>query len=162
MTVLMKSPLEIAVCVLDLDRAATFYEKVLGFRRVSESSMGPELAQKLGFGPVTFRMVRMQTSYGERIKLFKTTPGSGPNAFPGAALGRPGINYLSFIVADLEATLERVALAGAAVMTDGPVQTRPGTRMAFFRDSEGNVLELVQHDDLSAYRTDIRSSNELA
>lgn len=25
------------------------------------------------------------------------------------------------------------------------VQTRPGTRLAFFRDSEGNPLELVQH-----------------
>jgi hypothetical protein len=35
------------------------------------------------------------------------------------------------------------------------VQTRPGTRLVFFRDSEGNPLELVQYDDLAAYRPDI-------
>jgi hypothetical protein len=42
------------------------------------------------------------------------------------------------------------------LLSDQPVQTRPGTRLLFFRDCEGNPLELVQYDDLKSYRPDLR------
>jgi len=37
---------------------------------------------------------------------------------------------------------------------------RPGTWLAFFRDPEGNVLELVEYDDPAAYRPDLAGAAE--
>ena len=155
MAISPRAPLEVGVCVRDMDRAAEFYEKVLGFRRMSEVTLDPDRAELAGFGRVAFRMVRMQTDYGERIKLLQTDPPPAPEPPPATTLGRFGFAYLTFVVADIDAALARLAASGAEMITVGPVQTRPGTRLAFFRDGEGNALELVQYDDLAAYRPDI-------
>lgn len=156
MSVTMKAPLEVGVCVTDLERAVGFYEKVLGFTRISDATLSPERAEAAGFGPVAFRMARMQTNYGERIKLIETDPRPERGAGHGPILGRAGISYLTFVVADIDEALKRLAEAGAGMETgSGPVQTRPGTRLAFFRDSEGNPLELVEYEDLKAYRPDL-------
>ena len=37
-----------------------------------------------------------------------------------------------------------------------PIESRPGLFVAFLRDLEGNVVELVQHDDVAAYRPDLQ------
>lgn len=158
MTVTMKAPLEVGICVHHLERAARFYEEALGFKYVSEATLAADRAEQAGFGPVSFRMKRMQTNYGERIKLLQPEPVTGPAEVSGPILGRSGICYLTFVVADLEDALKRVEAAGASMITRGPVQTRPGTRLAFFRDTEGNPLELVQYDDLAAYRPDLRNN----
>jgi catechol 2,3-dioxygenase-like lactoylglutathione lyase family enzyme len=155
MTVTPRAPLEVGVAVRDLERAARFYEEVLGFRRISEATLAPDRAELAGFGRVAFRMVRMQTEYGERVKLLETDPRPEDPGRPTSMLGRSGFAYLTFVVTDIEAALARLKAAGAEMITAEPVQTRPGTRLAFFRDSEGNPLELVQYDDLKAYRPDI-------
>jgi hypothetical protein len=36
-----------------------------------------------------------------------------------------------------------------------PIETRPGTRIAFIRDPEGNSIEFVEYADLRAYRPDL-------
>jgi len=157
MSVTQKAPLEVGVCVADLERAIDFYETALGFTRISDATLSPERSEAAGFGPVAFRMTRMQTNYGERIKLIETDPRPEiPARGNGSILGQAGISYLTFVVADIEAALERLGKAGAELVTrGGAVQTRPGTRLAFFRDSEGNALELVEYEDLTAYRPDL-------
>ena len=155
MTITMKAPLEVGICVADLDRAVAFYQGVLGFARISEATLPPERAEAAGFGPVAFRMVRMQTNYGERIKLLETTPGPDQRAGFDPGTRRHQLSHIR----------GRRYRGGAGapyairrqMMSAQPIQTRPGTRLIFFRDSEGNPLELVQYDDLSAYRPDICS-----
>ena len=154
MSVHMLAPLEVGICVRDAARAAAFYEQVLGFARISEATLAADRAQLAGFGPVAFTMVRMQSNYGERIKLLQPDPAPA-DATPGTILGNRGISYLTFVVADLDAACERLRLAGVTILSDGPTQTRPGTRLLFFRDCEGNPLELVQYDDLAGYRPDL-------
>lgn len=160
MSVIPLAPLEVGIAVRDLDRAVAFYEKVLGFQRMSEATLAPDRAELAGFGRVAFRMQRMQTAYGERIKLLQTDPLPEAAIQPPTILGREGFAYLTFVVADIAASLAALEAAGATMITNGPVQTRPGTRLAFFRDSEGNPLELVQYDDLAAYRPDIFGKGE--
>lgn len=155
MTVNMKAPLEIGISVKDADRAADFYERVLGFQRVSEATLSADRAVLAGFGPVAFRMVRMQTGYGERIKLLQQDPPAIGDPAEGTLLGRAGISYLTFVVTDIDEAVERLRAASVTLLSEGPFQTRPGTRLLFFRDSEGNPLELVQYDDLAAYRPDL-------
>jgi lactoylglutathione lyase len=155
MTLTMKAPLEIGISVTNLERATAFYQNVLGFERVSEATLSSERAEAAGFGRVAFRMVRMQTNYGERIKLLETDPRAAETSISASILATAGISYLTFVVADIEHAIDRLRKAGATLLANSPVQTRPGTRLMFFRDSEGNPLELVQYDDLSAYRPDI-------
>jgi lactoylglutathione lyase len=154
MTVLLRAPLEVGVCVLDLERMAAFYQSVLGFAHVSDATLAADRAERAGFGPVSFRMRRLQTNRGERIKLLQPDPTPGPTPRE-PILARAGLAYLTFIVDDIDAAFERLVAAGAERITDGPVQTRPGTRLLFFRDPEGNVLELCEYEDLAAYRPDL-------
>ncbi|MGE0800499.1 MAG: VOC family protein [Lautropia sp.] len=155
MTISPRAPLEIGIVVADLDRVVDFYQRVLGFERISEATLAPDRAERIGFGRVEFRMVRMQTGYGERIKLIATVPAPAGQSTGGAVLARAGIAYLTFVVADLDAALQRLRAAGVQPLSAEPVQSRPGTRLVFLRDSEGNALELAQYDDLHAYRSDL-------
>jgi len=73
-----------------------------------------------------------------------------------AILDRQGSTYLTFIVHDLAGTVERLRARGVAFDSEpAPMQVRPGTWLAFFRDPEGNVLELVEYDDPAGYRPDL-------
>jgi catechol 2,3-dioxygenase-like lactoylglutathione lyase family enzyme len=158
MSIHMQAPLEIGICVRNVARASAFYESVLGFQRISEATLAPDRAERAGFGPVSFRMVRLQTNYGERIKLLQPDPAPVEPQDESAILGRPGIAYLTFVVSDVDAAYHRLVAAGVPVMGSSPTETRPGTRLLFFKDCEGNPLELVQYDDLASYRPDLRKS----
>ena len=102
MTVTMKAPLEIGITVIDLERATAFYESAMGFERISEATLTPEGAEAAGFGPVNFRMVRMQTNYGERIKLIETSPRPSNESAGRPILAQSGISYLTFVAGDIE------------------------------------------------------------
>ena len=116
MTVNMKAPLEIGISVKDVDRAADFYERVLGFQRMSEATLAADRAALAGFGPVAFRMVRMQTNYGERIKLLQQDPPAQGDPAEGTLLGRAGISYLTFVVTDIDAAVERLRAASVTLL----------------------------------------------
>jgi catechol 2,3-dioxygenase-like lactoylglutathione lyase family enzyme len=65
--------------------------------------------------------------------------------------------YLTFIIGDVKAAMARLREAGVSFMTGTePVQSRPGLYVAFLRDPEGNIIELVQYDDVAAYRPDLQ------
>ena len=60
------------------------------------------------------------------------------------------------VIRDLALMLRRLTAAGAQVLTgDEPVEVRPGVWLVFAKDPEGNVLEFVQYDDITAYRPDL-------
>jgi lactoylglutathione lyase len=70
---------------------------------------------------------------------------------------RPNVSYLTFIIADVNAVLRRLRDSGVTCMTgDQAIQSRPGLLVAFLRDPEGNVVELVQYDHVAAYRPDLQ------
>jgi catechol 2,3-dioxygenase-like lactoylglutathione lyase family enzyme len=152
----MRAPLEVGVSVRDLDAMAAFYETVIGLTRMTSVELGPETAQRAGFNEAGFDMVRMQTPYGERIKLLCPRDGHSETERPRWFLGRPGVAYLTFLVGDLRGTLARLAAHGVELVSGAePIQTRPGTLIAFARDIEGNALEFVEYADLRAYRPDL-------
>ncbi|CRK76644.1 putative enzyme related to lactoylglutathione lyase [Nereida ignava] len=64
--------------------------------------------------------------------------------------------YLTFIVDDLRAVVAKVVAAGGTLMTgDEPVEVRPGTYLAFLRDPEGHIVEVVEYADITEYRADL-------
>lgn len=156
MTMNMTVPLEVGIACRDLPALRQFYEGTLGFRFVSEFQVPADKAAAAGLCPEPYTVVRLQTSYGERIKLLARATPPAPEAPSKWILDKPNAAYLTFIIDDIDAAMARLAAAGITFMT-GPqrVEVRPGVYLAFCRDPEGNVLELVQYEDIGAYRPDL-------
>lgn len=157
MSINMIVPLEVGIACRDLPKLRRFYEEVMGFSFVSEIAIGADKAAQSALSAEGYTVVRLQTNYGERIKLV------APNTPPAAAapsqyiLDKPNATYLTFIVEDIDAAIAKLLAAGTEFMTGNQrVEVRPGVYLAFCRDPEGNVLELVQYTDIGAYRADLK------
>ncbi len=150
----MTAPLEIGICVADLPRAMAFYEGVLGLQKISEIDLNEHGSQVSGLGTSGYRVVRLQTTFGERIKL--VCPNGSPSRPSPAATpsSRTGLAYITFLVDDIDAMVNRCARAGYSSVK-GIVELRPGVRMALVPDPEGNFIEFAQHDNIGAYRPDL-------
>jgi catechol 2,3-dioxygenase-like lactoylglutathione lyase family enzyme len=156
----MAVPLEVGLNCRDLPKLRAFYETTLGLTFISEFVVPAEKARAAGLCPEAYTVVRLQTSHGERIKLLaRNTPPAGEA--PGIwILDRPNASYLTFIIKDIDVAIAGLLDAGIEFMT-GPhrVEVRPGVYLAFCRDPEGNVLELVQYQDIGQYRPDLIPSD---
>jgi catechol 2,3-dioxygenase-like lactoylglutathione lyase family enzyme len=150
----MLAPLEIGIAVRDLAGMVDFYVRVLGCTKVSEVSVPSEKSRLNGLSSDGCTVVRLQTAYGERIKLL-AAPSTKADASAKWLLDKAGLAYLTFIIDGIEAWCGRLKSHGVAVASDAPVENRPGLRVLFFRDPEGNVLELVEYADLASYRPDL-------
>ena len=78
----MVAPLEVGFSVVDLDRLAKFYTDVLGFELVSIIDVPADMSERTGQAPDGFRVARLQTPYGERIKLFQPVSPPEPLSRP--------------------------------------------------------------------------------
>lgn len=154
----MTTPLEVGIGCRDIATMRQFYQHTLGMQFVSEARVPVHVAQTYRLARGSATVIRLQTSSGERIKLIAPDE---PPALPAKHLDYvcdlPNVMYLTFIIADLQVTLNRLLEAGITSMTGREaIQSRPGLWVAFLRDPEGNVLELVQYDDVAAYRPDLQ------
>jgi len=152
----MVSPLEPGIVCIDIDRMLTFYTEVLGLKFVSDAEATPEMSTEFGTSPHGFRIIRLQTPYGERIKLVqpkKTVLQQSP--VPDWVFEGQGIAYITFIVADVHEVAARLQTYQVPVMSKGPVEIRKGITAIFAKDPEGNFVEFVQYADLASYRPDL-------
>ena len=159
MTLNMLVPLEVGIAVRDLPRMRRFYEQVLGFAFVSEAAVSPQQAIQAAMHASGYTVVRLQTAYGERIKLLAPNEAPVAEMVTDYILDKSNTMYLTFILDDIQAVVDRLIVAGVEFMT-GPqrVEVREGVYLAFCRDPEGNVLEIVQYEDIAAYRPDLELS----
>jgi catechol 2,3-dioxygenase-like lactoylglutathione lyase family enzyme len=151
----MLAPLEIGIAVRDLAGMVKFYADILGFRHVSEVNVPADKSQSNGLSPDGCTVVRLQSSYGERIKLL-AAPSTGAAMHERWLLARAGLAYITLIIEGIDDWCARLKAKGVKLASDAPVENRPGLRVLFFQDPEGNVLELVEYADLAAYRPDLK------
>jgi len=152
----MVAPLEVGLCCADLDSLAAFYVEVLGFTQVNVLTIPPEKAAGTALCDAGYRVTRLQSPYGERVKLLQPAVPPATRAPTARILDERNAAYLTFIVDDLQATLDRLLARGMEVMTGTRMhEVRPGTFLVFARDPEGNILEFVHYADLAAYRPDL-------
>ena len=69
MSMNMTAPLEVGLGVRDLPRMREFYENALGCQFVNEVAVPAEKARQAALAEGGYTVVRLQTSFGERIKL---------------------------------------------------------------------------------------------
>lgn len=157
----MTVPMEVGICCADLDAQLAFYTGIMGLALVNRVTVPADKARATGLTQHGYDVARLQTPYGERIKLLQPAVAPEPAVRGAAILDRQGAAYLTFIVRDLPGVVR--ALQAKGVVFDSapaPMEVRPGTWLAFFRDPEGNVLELVEYDDPAAYRPDLARAAE--
>mgnify|MGYP003614442611 CR=1 FL=1 len=160
MSMKMISPLEVGLGVRDLPRMRHFYENALGCQFVNEVAVPADKARQAALSDGGYIVVRLQTSYGERIKLLAPVNPPAAVVRSGPILEQHKNSYLTFIVDDIDAAIVRLQAHSVEFLT-GPtrVEVRPGTFLSFCRDPEGNVLELVQYADIHAYRSDLKNGS---
>lgn len=153
----MTAPMEVGLAVRDLPKMQAFYEGALGFSFISEVRVPAAKAEEAALSAGGYTVVRLQTQYGERVKLLApdTAPAARGTA-PERILDRAEASYLTFIVDDIKGVVARLIAGGARPMTgDEPVEVRPGTFLAFLHDPEGHIVEIVQYADIDNYRPDL-------
>jgi len=151
----MRAPLEVGICVNDLPRMLAFYTEGLGCEVKARSVVAPAITEPLGQGPDGFEVVWLQTPWGERIKLIRPPGALEAHSEPPHLSTHTGIAYLTFYVSGIGDTLSRLVALGARVLTTPSPLELGRTSIVFFRDPEGNALELVERADLAAYRPDL-------
>lgn len=148
------APFEIGLVVADIDRLLPFYQDVLGLNLISDIETPAERSSLSGLAPDGYRVVRLESNAGDRLKLARPAHGEDvARVAADFAMHRAGACYVTWIVEDLSALYERLLQAGANIRSkQGIVQLRAGLRLLLVADPEGNFLEFLQYDDITAYR----------
>ena len=108
MSMKMISPLEVGLGVRDLPRMRHFYENALGCQFVNEVAVPADKARQAALSDGGYIVVRLQTSYGERIKLLAPVNPPAAVVRSGPILEQPNACYLTFIVDDIDAAIARL------------------------------------------------------
>jgi len=116
----------VGVYARDSAALAAWYARILGLKEIRRVERGDR-------PPVVFLG-------GERGTVVEILP---TDAEPAERdLSSPGFTHLGVVVDDLDAQRER--LSGLGVEVWGVRSTSNGWKIGYFRDPEGNTLELVQ------------------
>jgi len=152
----MTVPLEPGIVCINIDRMLKYYVDILGLKLVADAKTPPELSKKFGATPYGYRIVRLQTPYGERLKLVQ--PNQNPpkqNPVPEWVYERQGITYLTFVIANMSETVKRLKEHGVKLISPEPIEVRPGVFAFYTLDPEGNYVEFVEYPDVPSYRPDL-------
>jgi len=110
----------------DTQSLAKWYQDVLGFRVV-------RTLEKEGRPPIFF----LTADEGGQIEILPTNE---PHAE--RSLNQGGFSHIGLIIEDFEAL--ETSLKGRGIELEGVRDTSNGWRIGYFRDPEGNTIELVR------------------
>lgn len=140
--------------VRDLDRMTAFYEDVLGLdvtKRVSIS--GDWIDRVVGLAGVQADVVYLDLPSGPRIELINYRQPASPATTSPNEANLLGLRHIAFRVTDVDVVVERLRTAGTPFQSE--VSTVPSSqvqyaggaqkRLVYFRDPEGNLLELCEY-----------------
>lgn len=150
----LQAPLEIGLCVADLDRSLGFYRDILGFELVSRIGTPVDAAIAAGFADSAYTVVRLALPTGERIKLFAPHRPMADGKRPRRPLDQVGFAYLTLIVEDIAAACAYIADQGHPPRAPAPYPLRPDVLVGLVEDPDGNLIELVQYLDIGKYLAD--------
>jgi lactoylglutathione lyase len=152
----MTVPLEMGLVCNNMDRMLDFYVGVLGLKLVGDAKTNPEMSTKLAGTPHGYRIVRLQTPYGERVKFVQPDKDAPkPNPVPQWVFERHGYAYLTFVIADMKEIVKRLQEKGVRMVGKEPVEVRPGVFALYALDPENNYVEFVEYPDVASYRPDL-------
>lgn len=128
----------VGIVVDDLEESVSFYRDTLGLEVVAEFTLSGEgIGNAIGVDGAVGDFVHLDAG-GTRVELIEYEPaGSEVRA---EAVNQVGAQHIGFLVDDIEAFHD--ALPEDAAIS-GPQRTESGSDILFFRDPEGNFIEVV-------------------
>lgn len=148
----------INLVVRDLPKMIQFYES-LGLtvtRRVTIS--GEWIERVVGLKDVVAEVVYLDLANGPRIELICYEHPKGERPKGVGAANAQGIGHVAFRVEKIDAIVARLTEAGVSFLSEvqtvpeGQVKYSGGARkrLVYFRDPEGNLLELCEYKSADA------------
>ena len=141
-----RSTIDIGVVVSDVEKAAKFYTEAVGFTEVQGFDVSPQLAGDSGltnYHPFKVRVfVLAYEPAATRLKLMEipdATPKKTDQQYISSSLG---FSYLTVLVTDMKAAVERAKAAGASPVK-APYQLGGNNYLTLLKDPDGNIVELV-------------------
>ena len=145
--------IDLGTCVTDIEKSVRFYTEGIGFREVPGFAVPAELAAAAGLTdskPLSIRVLVLGDGpHATKLKLMQvagTAPRGGDTEF---IHSHTGFRYLTIMVSDTTAVLERLAKLGVKPIAKSPVAlpaslVPPGDQfLTVVRDPDGNLVELI-------------------
>lgn len=142
------------IVVRDLERMTVFYRDVLGFTVTKQVTIsGAWIDETVGLSGVEADVVYLDLPSGPRIELIDYR---APKGVEPAVANDPhvfGLRHMAFRVSEIDTLVSRLQEAGVAFQSevksvpDSQVKYAGGARkrLVYFRDPEGNLLELCEY-----------------
>ncbi len=138
----------VALTVSDVERSRRFYEEVLTFRRVHDTTLaGAPWDHLTGITAGRIRIVTLQLG-AEQVELWQYLDRPGRTA-PAMRSNDRWFQHLAIIVTNMDSAAARLERAGVERVSPAP-QTLPptipaaaGIRAFYFRDPDGHPLEVL-------------------
>ena len=138
----------------DLPAMVRFYRDVLGMTITKEVTISGEWVERVvGLDDVKADVVYMSPPEGPRVELIHYHSPVGGSSFEVSQANLRGLRHIAFRVSDIDAIVKALANAGVDII--GEVQQVPDVqvtyaggvrkRLIYFRDPEGNLLELCEY-----------------
>jgi catechol 2,3-dioxygenase-like lactoylglutathione lyase family enzyme len=139
--------------VRDWERMTAFYADVLGLKVTKRVTIrGEWIDRVVGLAGVEADVVYLDLPAGSRIELIYYRQPASPAPEPNQA-NLLGLRHIAFRVADIDAVVAQLRAADTPFHSE--VSTVPSTqvqyaggaqkRLVYFRDPEGNLLELCEY-----------------
>jgi len=139
---MLKNIRHTGIVVENLDVCLSFYQQ-LGFEIVKQADeRGVFIENVLGLDNVEVKTVKLADSRGCMVELLHfTSPQSRPVT---RRIFDTGISHMAFTVDDIDSEYNQLSSIGIEFLSTPQVSPDGGAKVAFCRDPEGNILELVE------------------
>jgi catechol 2,3-dioxygenase-like lactoylglutathione lyase family enzyme len=121
---------EVGILVRDPKAQMAFYRDTLGLEQLETLPLPGGVQERLSWGSTVIKLLHFE----------KMPDGANP---PGGVMGGTGIRYITLYVDDLDRSVQKCKDDGHPVPL-GPMDFRPGIRVAMIEDPDGNWVELVE------------------
>ena len=143
--------IDLGVVVTDIEKSVKFYTEALGFKEVPGFKVPAAFANEAGLTmgkDLDIKVLVLGDGAGAtKLKLMQIQGAKPAVSKQEVIESQTGFRYLTLMVTDTGASVERAAKAGAKPIAKGtlaiPQDIAPGMFLTIFKDPDGNFVELV-------------------
>ncbi|MER5353617.1 VOC family protein [Kitasatospora sp. NPDC002551] len=158
MAIRTEALLHVAVVTRDVERLSAFYQEVLGAQLLKRLELrSPRFAAGVGVPGAEAVTVHLRVPGADTV-VELTEYRRGEDGTPKAPANAEGWRHIAFRVPDLAAAAEELRRLGLPIEGEGPVVVdlpveAAGTGFLYFRDPDGNIIELIEPPGPGTSRT---------
>ena len=130
---------DIGLFVRDINVSLNFYKNILGLSYIETVEIPVEITSSIQFSNRKCRLHRFSLK-GFELKLIETENPPEPKIFPVNEIA--GFRYITLHIEDFDKTYNDLLSKGVTFLSK-PFKIQSGVKIVFFKDPDGNYLELM-------------------